>query len=148
MGRRVMERYTKLKTMPCANGLLCEVDYDNRDGGIVILDKYGLALGYVDNNELIEAVGKSDKYRLHDLRKNPEDLPKENENILFYTIHFDDENEKRCWTGFYMGFSHGCNFANDDYEGYVTKGIYKKSEVIAWREIEPLEEEDNERKVD
>lgn len=32
----------------------------------------------------IEALEKADKYRWHDLRKNPEDLPKHNNKVLVY----------------------------------------------------------------
>lgn len=85
----------------------------------------------------IKALESLKKYAWHDLRKNPEDLPKEGQRILFYTIPFDDEYELRTWTGMYS-----CNdFCNDDYEACVTNGSYGVEEVIAWREIEPFESE-------
>ena len=77
------------------------------------------------------------KYKWHDLRKNPDDLPKFNGKeieVMFLTAH-----------GFYNIGYYGENghyrdkyFRNsrDAYEGYDTHC------VVAWREIEPLEEEE------
>lgn len=82
---------------------------------------------------MLEAlVNDADKYRWHDLRKNPEDLPPIGYRILFCT------NDCSYWTGLYDG----TDYRNDDHEGYVTQFIYSPSEVIAWREIEPFEKEE------
>lgn len=90
----------------------------------------------------VEALEKREKYRWHDLRKNPKDLPKEGERILFCTVCYDNEDEERIWTGnFRNGYcDDGCYFENDDYECFVTIAVYPSSEVLAWRYIEPFEE--------
>lgn len=104
----------------------------------------GISLGAGDYVEL-EALKvakivleKADKYRWHDLRKDPEDLPKARERVLFLTIQMSDENELRYWSGEY---AQNGEFFNDDYEGYITLGSYPLKDIIAWRYIEPFEEE-------
>lgn len=40
--------WKKIDVKPCANGLLCDCEYDEPRNQIIIFDKYGLALGYFD----------------------------------------------------------------------------------------------------
>lgn len=82
---------------------------------------------------LIEAVmvlktaEKSDKYRWHNLRKNPEDLPTDNHQVL---VAFD--GMKICDIAIYV--------SSTKLWGTVSFA-YKTGQVIAWREIEPFESE-------
>lgn len=90
-------------------------------------------------NTIYDYTNEKEKYRWHDMRRNPEDLPERGKRVLFYTVGYEDSSEKRYWTGeYYLG-----DFCNDDYEAYITLGDYPISDVIAWRYIdlvEPLEE--------
>ena len=79
----------------------------------------------------IEAVEKADKYRWHDLRKNPDDLPEADEYgcseyvlIIIGTPEWDNHE----WA----------------YYNYNTKGWstpFYEQNVFAWRYIEPFKEE-------
>ena len=79
----------------------------------------------------IEALEKADKYRWHDLRKNPDDLPEADEYgcseyvlIMIGTPEWDNHE----WA----------------YYNYNTKGWstpFYEQNVLAWRYIEPCEGE-------
>ena len=79
----------------------------------------------------IEALEKADKYRWHDLRKNPDDLPEADEYgcseyvlIIIGTPEWDNHE----WA----------------YYNYNTKGWstpFYEQNVFAWRYIEPFKEE-------
>ena len=79
----------------------------------------------------IEALKKADKYRWHDLRKNPDDLPEADEYgcseyvlIMIGTPEWDNHE----WA----------------YYNYNTKGWstpFYEQNVFAWRYIEPFKEE-------
>ena len=79
----------------------------------------------------IEALEKADKYRWHDLRKNPDDLPEADEYgcseyvlIMIGTPEWDNHE----WA----------------YYNYNTKGWstpFYEQNVFAWRYIEPFKEE-------
>lgn len=79
----------------------------------------------------IEALEKADKYRWHDLRKNPDDLPEaigdgyESEYVLVMT----GTPEWNSWEQAY--YSHGKRLWS----------TYEQN-VFAWRYIEPFEEEE------
>ena len=85
----------------------------------------------------IEAL--ADKYRWHDLRKNPEDLPECGKDVLCYI--------KSNIIGFFNGYL-VCDLCGidavidepmwEDYYGEVSFSF----NVIAWREIEPFEEDE------
>lgn len=96
-------------------------------------------------HEFLDAVdalkAKEIKYRWHDLRIDPTDLPEEDKRILFYTIGYGRVSEERIYTGCLFHDA----FFNDDHEGYVTFNRYPIEDVIAWREIEPFEVEDGTR---
>lgn len=93
----------------------------------------------------IKALEKADKYRCHDLRKDPNDLPPFNEVVLVYIVGSDiiytlegetisdaierTRNCKRTSLGFY-----------DEDEGWI--GIAGYPMIIkptAWKEIDPFE---------
>jgi len=87
----------------------------------------------------IEAIKKADKYRWHDMRKNPEDLPSDDCEDDFFTVAVNgtDEDGHKCG-GYVM-------IAAYLYDG--TWDVCDTLEVIAWRYIEPFESEvEDERK--
>ena len=79
----------------------------------------------------VEALEKADKYRWHDLRKNPDDLPEADEfggsdYVLVKTGCFEWNDMKKAY------YSHNKKqWSIDEY-------------VFAWRYIEPFEEEEEE----
>lgn len=82
------------------------------------------------NGVAVEALEKTDKYRWHDLRKNPNDLPPN-----FHTVVI-------CLKGF-EGLEIGVDLAmHNTLNGLwgTNSFSYKDSDVIAWKEIEPFEE--------
>lgn len=96
--------------------------------------------------EVREALEKAEKYRWHDLRKNPEDLPEirmEFEVVVkrTYSDYRMLEHARR------IELSDGIYWHVEHY-GYVQHpkikdgcGCDNTIEVIAWREIEPFEED-------
>lgn len=96
-------------------------------GAIVVDAEYFKEL----KKDLREYMEKEKKYRWHDLRKNPDDLPEDFHIVLI------------CLKG-YEGDFHGINIAiHNKFThswGATNKLSYKDDEVIAWREIEPFEE--------
>ena len=80
--------------------------------------------------EAIRALLKADKYRWHDLRKNPDDLPEaigggyESEYVLVKTGCFE-------WCDMEMA-----------YYSYAKRQWSIDNYVLAWRYIEPFEEEE------
>lgn len=80
-----------------------------------------------------EALEKADKYRWHDLRKNPDDLPTISSGGYIVCIQHKGDYMK-----FYRQAGFICNCFFKAYED-VTKTII---DVIAWRKIEPFEEVD------
>ena len=82
----------------------------------------------------VEALEKAEKYRRHDLRKNPEDLPEYFEYVMIYTYRSEiyiASIEKI--SDYFMW----C--LKDDDFGYCDIG---STDVVAWREIEPFDEEE------
>lgn len=74
---------------------------------------------------------KRNKYRWHDLRDNPNDLPEDNKQVL---VSIKDGCIHRTWHD-----SHGWRNRNSKIRYYSDKS------VLAWREIEEFEsEEENE----
>ena len=77
----------------------------------------------------VEALEKADKYRWHDLRKNPDDLPEadgnsESDYVLVKTGCFE-------WCDMEMA-----------YYSYAKKQWSIDNYVFAWQYIEPFEEEE------
>lgn len=85
---------------------------------------------YQQADRVIEALEKLEKYRLHDLRKDPEDLPADEMAVIVYL------------NGRY-GFTNYKNGAEECYyipgEGF-TDDPEKEKLVIGWRMIELWEE--------
>ena len=78
----------------------------------------------------IEALGKADKYRWHDLRKNPDDLPEDNGyGCSEYVLVMIGTPEWNSWEQAY--YHHGKRLWS----------TYEQN-VFAWRYIEPFEEEE------
>lgn len=97
----------------------------------------------------IEALEKAEKYRWHDLRKNPEDLPKSDDGGLYEIV-------LKCKYSDYMRYSHAMRIMlSDDGEywldneyGFLNHPKYKKGcggdekwDVVAWRRVDPFENE-------
>lgn len=70
---------------------------------------------------------KQQKYRWHDLRKNPDDLPEDNKQVL---VSIKDGCIHRTWHD-----SHGWRNRNSKIRYYSDKS------VLAWREIEEFDKE-------
>ena len=80
--------------------------------------------------EAIEALEKADKYRWHDLRKNPDDLPEADGNSESeYVLAMIGTPEWNSWEQAYY---------HHDKKMWST---YDQN-VFAWRYIEPFEEEE------
>lgn len=78
-----------------------------------------------------------EKYRWHDLRKNPEDLPDEGKKVyVCYKRHPNAHGEQKIAYGTDV-YRHMCD--NKDGTKFCIFG--KGNRVIAWREIEKFEEE-------
>ena len=78
----------------------------------------------------IEALEKADKYRWHDLRKNPDDLPEADGNSESdYVLVMIGTPEWNSWEQAY--YHHGKRLWS----------TYEQN-VFAWRYIEPFEEEE------
>lgn len=79
----------------------------------------------------IFALEKAEKCKWHDLRKNPEDLPENFESVLICIKGFE---------GKAIGVSIAIHSSFTKLWGTESYS-YKDCEVIAWRKIEPFEEE-------
>ena len=80
----------------------------------------------------IEALEKADKYRWHDLRKNPDDLPEADGNSESeYVLVMTGTPE---WNSWEQAYYHHDKKLWSTYE----------QDVFAWRYIEPFEEEEDE----
>lgn len=78
----------------------------------------------------IEAIEKQIKYRGHDLRKNPEDLPDVGSLVL--TRHL--VCGKKCFTV--------CDYMVDGFSDGINPEELLGKTVVAWRYIEPIEEDE------
>lgn len=80
-------------------------------------------------DKAIESLEKAEKYRYHDLRKTPDDLPTDNYKVAI------------CLKGF-EGRKAGVNLAmhsKNEQLWVADDGLfYKDCQVIAWKEIEPF----------
>lgn len=82
------------------------------------------------NKIVIEALEKADKYRWHDLRKNPDDLPEADGNSESeYVLVMIGTPEWNSWEQAY--YHHGKRLWS----------TYEQN-VFAWRYIEPFKEEE------
>lgn len=102
-------------------------------------------------NMAIDVLEKADKYRWHDLRKDPTDLPTTWDDDRFY----DCVLENHTYDGFYAHFEYVEDYGFGEYSSTFDSGTlgfvervfstmedlgYEK--VIAWKEIEPFEVEE------
>ena len=79
----------------------------------------------------IEALKKADKYRWHDLRKNPDDLPEADEyGCSEYVLIMIGTPERD---------NHEWAYYNYNTKGWSTP--FYEQNVFAWRYIEPFKEE-------
>lgn len=78
-----------------------------------------------------------DMYRWHDLRKSPEDIPNTGMRVLLCCIY-----ESCTQIKVHRSYVSGCFYGNEairDDEDYLENR--EKHHVIAWRYIEPFDEE-------
>lgn len=92
------------------------------NGGIELLNNYG---GIVVEKAIV-ALKNADKYRWHDLRKNPNDLP---EKSGLYWVHGIWERGKHVEGESEYHVDDGCFIASQDIN------------IIAWKRVEQFEEE-------
>lgn len=87
---------------------------------------------YEDADRIIDALEAQNKYRWHDLRKDPDDLP--NEDSIEFIVCVEYRNGKRECTV-------GCLDMGGEMMLLPTLGnwIGNSYHIIAWREIEPFE---------
>ena len=101
----------------------------------------------------IEALKKQEKYRWHDLRKNPDDLPVEleivnitwvNHNPVPYYADIKDKPFSDASGVYYKGkwwwWTASCEDYLSEYGESEENEMNKDIEVIAWKEIEPFKE--------
>ena len=104
------------------------------------------------NKIVCEALEKADKYRWHDLRENPDDLPVLNigyeyvevitagDNNLPFPMQYDHAVMKYGeWNALYDASSLG--YLDSEFKEWNTEYF---EEIIAWRYIEPLEDGEEE----
>lgn len=90
---------------------------------------YQSAIGEMACNVAIKALEKAEKYRWHDLRKNPDDLPKRDGNDESdYVLVLIGKPEWNHWEQAYY------NHAKHMWSTY-------EQNVIGWKAIEPFEKE-------
>lgn len=75
--------------------------------------------------------GTENRYRWHDLRKDPDDVPTHNNSVLI-AIGWQDGDIEYYYTDCYIG------------DGWVCEHFLRLGKVIAWKEVEPFEEVKNE----
>lgn len=111
--------------------IICQFCYENpdRDRSFVCMNcsiGYGRLVDWLE--ELKELREYKEKYRWNDLRKNPDDLPEDNKQVL---VSIKDGCIHRTWHD-----SHGWRNRNSKIRYYSDKS------VLAWREIEEFESEE------
>lgn len=126
------------ETIKCANdmatkkyteAMLCHANPDDEElDGLIeyALNHEQLAKWLGELKELKEY---KEKYRWHDLRKNPDDLP---EDIKYVWVFIKGEFTHRSWHD-----SHGWRRRNSNIL------YYNDESVLAWREIEEFKSEGN-----
>ena len=89
----------------------------------------------------IKAIEKQNKYRWHDLRKNPRDLPEDGETVEVVYEYYDFDAEADLPKYGHSRYYHDI-YGTEFWGGDAFNGL--QLNVIAWRYIEPIEEEDEE----
>lgn len=84
----------------------------------------------------IEALENADKYKWHDLRKNPDDLPKQDG---YFLCKVESKNYFSYRTMLYMP----CECKSYDMNKWIDRNVYVFNNfIIAWQEIELFEVEE------
>lgn len=97
-----------------------------------MMDEYGC--GTLSNKTLrlaVEALKKAEKYRCHDLRKNPYDLPKHKNEVLLKTDPIVGKPHHE------LGW-----FIEEEHVFSCDSGYFEIDDIATWREIEPFEEDE------
>lgn len=76
-----------------------------------------------------EALEKADEYKWHDLRKNPEDLPRSNGKYLVWRPHFYDENMGEITICYFDG----TDTWHDSYGVDFTR-VLNRGDISAWKD--------------
>lgn len=134
-----MELKTTIEFFKDTQAHIREMEYSDANEAAVL---NSLSEGYFA--EVIEALKKAEKYRWHDLRKDPKDLPKSEAEVSVMA------KMKCAWDGKFRLFEirmtySGKILCTGDVKGWGVSYPYdfdfETDEVIAWREIEPFEED-------
>lgn len=119
-------------------GMLLFID----DNGVMRkAPEYQITLSFETEEEMLAMEKKlknMHRYRRHDLRKNPEDLPKEGQHIIATDgdRYFCGAVHNRCAGVVIETAVYRYNDYRISNEAYISG-----SDLIAWRELEPFEEE-------
>lgn len=97
--------------------------------------KSDMADEFFDSVETL--IKKEIKYEWHNLLKNPDDLPNDNDFKKDYVIIFDNNN--KCVSRFY-GRGESCQGYYEYPKGVWEAHQYYDGDVIAWKEIEEFDE--------
>ena len=100
------------------------------DNGLYLEDENGKEYA-AEFEELIDAYIKTDKYRWHDLRKNPEDLPEEDTYVIVW-----DSGEPIMAKN-----EHWINYFGELKVKWIDDTNCFLRNVIAWKYIESFKEE-------
>lgn len=92
----------------------------------------------------ISAMKKADKYKWHDLRKNPDDLPEEREyGFSDPVLAYDWADYGACRYDFKKNkwYTSDLNFRYEDDSAHAC-------DIVAWRYIEPFKQEEEEKMIE
>ena len=92
------------------------------------------------NKIVIKALEKADKYRWHDLRKNPDDLPVKAEYVEVITDEHDDIPLSIQYDDAIMQFGERRISLGYVDSVFIEWDAERRGKIIAWRYIEPFEE--------
>ena len=93
-------------------------------------------------NMAIKALEKADKYRWHDLRKNPDDLPVKAEYVEVITDEHDDIPLSIQYDDAIMQFGERRISLGYVDSVFIEWDAERRGKIIAWRYIEPFKEEE------
>jgi len=120
-----------------------------------IMDGNKLMINAEEYTELCELREKAERYRWHDLRKNPRDLPENYSEVSITWMNHEPESyyesiNDKTFIGFsifrngvFWWWSSTCEDYLREYGYAPWCAMDEAIEVIAWREIEPFEEVQN-----
>lgn len=90
----------------------------------------------------VDALEKADKYKWHDLRKNPDDLPVKAEYVEVITDEHDDIPLSIQYDDAIMQFGERRILLGYVDSVFIEWDAERRGKIIAWRYIEPFEEEE------